>query len=98
MDNNMYMNQQYMNQQNMPMKKEKKDGIAFGVTSFIVGIVSFFLFETVINYLTAILAIVFGIIQMATCKRKALAVTGIITSVFSMILGTVLWIGVFLNV
>lgn len=72
--------------------KQKGDGVAFGVASMVLGIVSLLLFCTCGNFLTGILAIIFGIIQLTKNKDKPFAVTGIITAVISMVLGIFLWL------
>lgn len=74
------------------LTKQKGDGAAFGVASMVLGIVSLLLFCTCGNFLTGILAIIFGIIQLVKNKDKAFAVTGIITAVISMVLGIFLWL------
>ena len=79
-------------------KKPKKDSIAYGVTSLVLGIVSVFLFACCINYITAIIAIVFGILQLVKCKKKGMAITGLVTSGISIILSIVLWVGVVIAV
>lgn len=72
--------------------KQKGDGTAFGVTSMVLGIVSILLFCTCANFLTATLAIIFGIVQLARNKDKTFAITGIITAAISIVLGIVLWL------
>lgn len=76
----------------------KGDGVAQGVTSMVLGIISLLLFCTCINWLTAIIAIIFGILQLTRNKEKSFAVVGIITSVLSMVLSAVLWIAVGLGI
>ncbi len=72
-------------------QSQKGDGIAFGITSMVLGIVSLLLFCTCINFVTAIAAIVFGIVQIVKNKEKAFAVAGIITAAISLVLGLILW-------
>ncbi len=84
--------------QPLQQKKPKKDSMAYGITSLVLGVVSVLLFACCINYITAIIAVIFGILQLAICKKKGMAVTGLITSVISIIMSIVLWIGVFIAV
>lgn len=77
----------------------KSNSMKMGVVSLILGVTAFFMFATVINYIIAIAAIVFGIIQLKKSRKKAMAVTGIGMAILSMILtamllsGTVKYIG-----
>lgn len=71
---------------------KKKEGEGFGIASLVLGIISVLLFCTCINYVLAIMAIIFGIIQMATREKKGAAVGGIITSAISIIVASVFWI------
>ena len=72
---NGYNNQQYNNgnayQQpvyGQATQKQKGDSIGFGIASLILGIASIFLFACCVNYILAILAIIFGIVQIVTNK------------------------------
>jgi hypothetical protein len=81
--------------------EEKKDGIGFGIASLVLGICSLLLFCTCVNLLLAILAIVFGIIQIVGYKKRGLAVGGIVTAALSIVLFVILcvllWQGMFIN-
>lgn len=95
---NGYNNQQYYNgnayQQpvyGQATQKQKGDSIGFGIASLILGIASIFLFACCVNYILAILAIIFGIVQIVTNKRKGLAIGGIVTAAISIIIATVMW-------
>nr|MCR5452023.1 DUF4190 domain-containing protein [Lachnospiraceae bacterium] len=68
---------------------EKKDGEGFGIASMVLGIISVIFFCSCCNPLTAVLAIVFGIIQITTYKKKGFAIAGIVTSVVAMILAVI---------
>lgn len=72
--------------------KQKGDGIAFGVASMVLGIISLLLFCTCANFLTGILATIFGIIQLTQHKEKLFAITGIVTAAISIVLGIFLWL------
>ena len=66
----------------------------FGVASLAIGIVSMVLFCSCINIPLAILAIVFGIIQLTKPgSRKGMAIGGIVTAVISLIAFAVFCIG-----
>ena len=57
----------------------------FGVASLVLGIVSLVLFCTCVNVLLAVIAIVFGIVQLAKPQaKKGMAIAGIITSAVSL--------------
>ena len=76
----------------MPQQKQKGDGRGYGIASLILGIVSVLLFCTCINWVTGILAIIFGIIQITKNKENGLAIGGIITAAISMVLSVVLYL------
>ena len=76
----------------MPQQKQKGDGRGYGIASLILGIVSVLLFCTCINWVTAILAVIFGIIQITKNKEHGLAIGGIITAAVSMVLSVVLYL------
>lgn len=73
------------------MRKEPDPGNGFGIASLILGVVSFLLFCTCMNWITGILAIIFGIIQIAKGGQKGLAIGGIVTSAVSMLLCLILY-------
>lgn len=72
--------------------QNKEDSIGFGVASMVLGILSIFTFVCCINYIFAILAIIFGIVQLVKSKKKGMAITGIITAAISIIIATIFWI------
>ena len=69
-----------------PNPAEKKDSQGFGIASLILGILSLLLFCTCINIPLAILAIIFGIIQLVKYKQKGLAIGGLVTAGISLLL------------
>lgn len=71
--------------------KEKGDGIAVGVASMVLGIVSLLMFCTCLNFIIAIIAIVLGIIQLNMNKEKSGAIVGIVTGAASLVLSVILW-------
>ena len=74
--------------------KQKGDGIGFGIASMVLGIASILLFCTCINIVTAILAIIFGIIQIVKNKNKAFAIAGISTAAVALVLTMIFWVAV----
>ena len=72
--------------------QNKEDSIGFGVASMVLGILSIFTFVCCIDYIFAILAIIFGIVQLVKSKKKGMAITGIITAAISIIIATIFWI------
>lgn len=70
---------------------QKGDGIALGITSMVLGIVSLLLFCSCINFVLAIAAIVFGIVQIVKNREHSFAITGIVTASISLLLSFVLW-------
>ena len=65
-------------QQEQPVRKEERNQ-GFGIASMVLGIISLVLFFTFINLPLAILAVVFGGVQLAKGGQKGMAVAGIIT-------------------
>ncbi|MCM1283763.1 MAG: DUF4190 domain-containing protein [Muribaculaceae bacterium] len=74
--------------------KQKGDGVGFGIASLVLGVASAFLFGCCVNYIMAVLAIIFGIVQMVKNRQKGVAIAGIVTAGISIILGTVFWVAV----
>lgn len=71
---------------------EKGEGTAFGIASMVLGIVSLLLFCTCVNWITGILAIIFGILQLVKHKEKGFAIAGIITAGISLLLAIMLYV------
>lgn len=64
----------------------EKSGMGFGIASMVLGIISLLCFCTCINIVPAILAIVFGIIQIMSYEQKGMAIAGIVTGALSICL------------
>lgn len=64
----------------------KKLGLGFGIASMVLGIISLLCFCSCINIILAILAIIFGIIQIVSYETKGMAIAGIVTATISVIL------------
>ena len=97
-NNNSYGNANYNNNNygnynvNAGQLMEKGDGVALGVASMVMGIISVLMFCTCINFPLSIVAIILGIIQIVKNKEKGYAIAGIITSAISIVLGIFLWL------
>ncbi len=75
----------------------KKLSIGFGVASLVLGIISLLCFCSGVNIIFAILAIIFGLIQILTCEKKGLAIGGIVTAAISVLLLIITWGLLFTN-
>jgi hypothetical protein len=75
----------------------KKAGTGFGVASMVLGILSLALFCSCINLPLALLAIIFGIIQLVSYEKKGMAAAGIATAAISLVLFLVCYGMVFSN-
>lgn len=73
--------------------KRKGDGKGLGIASMVLGILAVLTFAFCINYILAVIAIVLGIVQIVKNEKKGMAIVGIVTSVISIILSIVLWVG-----
>lgn len=72
---------------------EQKRGTetAFGMVSLVMGMVSLLMFCSCINWVTGIIAIVFGSIQVVKNEEKGFAVAGMVMAVLSMLLSVILF-------
>lgn len=77
--------------------KEKEDGIGFGIASLVLGIMSLCVWLFLINYIFAIIAIVFGIIQIVSSKRRGMAIAGIIIAGVGIIISCEFWFLIITN-
>lgn len=70
-----------------------QESMGFGIASMVLGIIALVLFCSCINIVLAIASVIFGIIHLVNCKGgKGFAITGIITSVLSVIAFIVMWV------
>lgn len=88
-----YNSNPYTNGQTGPQvgPNGKKLNVGFGVASLVLGIISLLCFCSGVNVILAILAIVFGVIQILTCEKKGMAIGGIVTAVISVVLLVITW-------
>lgn len=88
----------YAEQQQQQKPEQKSDSNGFGIASMVLGIVSLVFFCTCINFVTAILAIIFGIIQLVRkSSKKGMAIAGLITGGLSLLFAVVFWVSIFVN-
>ena len=62
-----------------PNGNNKSESEGFGIASLILGIITVLLFCTCISWITGILAVIFGILQLVKGNKKGMAVVGLIT-------------------
>lgn len=86
--------QAYNNGQYYGQAQAKGTGTGFGIASLVLGIISIFTFACCINYILAILAIIFGIVQIVKNEKKGLAIAGIIMGAISIIIAIIFTLGV----
>lgn len=78
-----------------PMQNQDDPGKGFGIASMVLGITSVVFFCSCINIPMAILAIIFGIVQLARGGKKSMPITGLITGIVSLVCFAAFWILVF---
>ena len=78
-------------QANMGMVQQESQG--FGIASLVLGILSLLLTCSCFNYITGILAIIFGIVQIVqSTNNSGMALAGLITAGLSLLVATSFWI------
>ncbi|MFV0465009.1 MAG: DUF4190 domain-containing protein [Lachnospiraceae bacterium] len=88
----------YYAQQNRPPVQNMNQGNGFAIASMVLGIVSLVLFCTCLNFATAMLAVVFGIIHLTKKgAKRGMAIAGLITAGLSILFGLVFWILLLVN-
>ena len=82
-----------------PSNDQRQPSKGFGIASLVLGIFSLVFFCSCLNIFTAILAIIFGIIQLSRFKNfgKGLAIGGLVTAIASIILFFAFWGVIFAN-
>lgn len=73
----------------------KSESEGFGIASLVLGIITVLLFCTCISWITGILAIIFGIIQLVKGNKKGMAIAGLITGGIGFIVSVILYILIF---
>lgn len=73
----------------------KSESEGFGIASLVLGIITVLLFCTCISWITGILAIIFGIIQLVKGNKKGMAIVGLITGGIGFIASVILYILIF---
>lgn len=91
---NAYSNNNYYSSEN----QQQEGGTGFGIASLVLGILSLITFCTLcMNIPLAILAIIFGIIQLVKGNGKGIAIGGLITSGLSIVACIVFYLIIGLN-
>ena len=73
----------------------KSESEGFGIASLVLGIITALLFCTCISWITGILAIIFGIIQLVKGNKKGMAIVGLITGGIGFAASIILYILIF---
>ena len=73
----------------------KSESEGFGIASLVLGIITVLLFCTCISWITGILAIIFGIIQLVKGNKKGMAICFLITGGIGFIASVILYILIF---
>lgn len=99
-DNPYYTNTSYGNgntnyNYGQPNGNNKSESEGFGIASLILGIITVLLFCTCISWITGILAIIFGILQLVKGNKKGMAVVGLITGGIGLVASIILYILIF---
>lgn len=88
-----YNGQPNYNVNGAPQQERPQGGIGFGIASLVLGIIALITFCTFcLNVPCAILAIIFGIIQLVHHNGKGLAIGGLITAGCSLVAMIVLYV------
>lgn len=94
-----YTQNAYNNNYYSSANQQQEGGAGFGIASLVLGILSLITFCTLcMNIPLAILAIIFGIIQLVKGNGKGLAIGGLITSVLSIVACIVFYLIIGLSV
>lgn len=77
----------------------KHTGIGYGIAALVLGLIALITFFAIGNIIPAVLAIIFGIVQLCRYEGgRGLAIGGIVTAILSLVLMVVGWALVFSNV
>lgn len=73
--------------------QNEKEGSGFGIAALVLGIVSLVFFCSCFTYVTAPLAIIFGIVQLVRNKKvgRGMAIAGLITGIISLAACIMFW-------
>ena len=78
-----------------PNGNNKSESEGFGIASLILGIITVLLFCTCISWITGILAVIFGILQLVKGNKKGMAIVGLITGGIGFAASIILYILIF---
>ena len=73
----------------------KSESEGFGIASLVLGIITALMFCTCISWITGILAIIFGILQLVKGNKKGMAIVGLITGGIGFVVSIILYILIF---
>lgn len=76
-------------------ESNKSESEGFGIASLVLGIITALMFCTCISWITGILAIIFGIIQLVKGNKKGMAIVGLITGGIGFVVSIILYILIF---
>lgn len=79
------------------MREVSSGGRGFGIASMVLGIIALVLFFSFVNIPLAILAIIFGIIQLTRKAPKGMAISGIVMGISSLFLLVIFWTCMFVS-
>lgn len=83
--------------QSWSVREVPSGGRGFGIASMVLGIISLVLFFSFVNIPLAILAIIFGIIQLTRKAPKGMAISGIVMGISSLFLLVIFWTCMFVS-
>lgn len=83
--------------QSWSVREVPSGGRGFGIASMVLGIISLVLFFSFVNIPLAILAIIFGIIQLMRKAPKGMAISGIVMGISSLFLLVIFWTCMFVS-
>lgn len=76
-------------------ESNKSESEGFGIASLVLGIITALMFCTCISWITGILAIIFGILQLVKGNKKGMAIVGLITGGIGFVVSIILYILIF---
>lgn len=79
------------------VREVSSGGRGFGIASMVLGIIALVLFFSFVNIPLAILAIIFGIIQLTRKAPKGMAISGIVMGISSLFLLVIFWTCMFVS-
>ncbi|MCR5467975.1 MAG: DUF4190 domain-containing protein [Lachnospiraceae bacterium] len=87
-------NSTYYTSESYEQTEIKEPSKGFGIASLVLGILSIVTFCTMLNYILAILAIIFGAIHIAKNKGrggKGMGIAGLVMGIISIVISIIFW-------